>query len=138
MKKTILLVIGILLLTSLSYAADSYYITNTPTGITSEKAPIKFSDPDKGISAAVVDKMGYEMAVYKFAPNSSMEVHAADTQWVAFHVSGTVKLTLAGKDKKVTSTLDLKPGDIYVFEADTFHGWQVGDEEWVSVWVRKK
>ena len=136
MKKTILLVTGILLLTSLAYAGDSYYITNTPSGITSEKTPLKFSEGE--ISAATLDKMGYEMAVYKFAPNSSMKVHAAEVQWIGFSVSGTVKLSLAGKDKKVTSTLDLKPGDFYVFEANTFHGWQVGDEEWVSVWVRKK
>lgn len=138
MKKTILIVIGILFLTSLAYAGDSYYIQNTPSGITSEKAPFKFSEPDGGISAAVVDKMGYETAVYKFAPNSSMEVHAAEVQWIGFVISGTGKLTLAGKDKKVTSTIDFKPGDCFVMEPDTFHGWQVGDEEWVSVWVRKK
>jgi len=115
---------------------DIYYIQNTSSGITNEKAPLKFSEGD--VSSAFADKMGYEMAVHKFAPNTSIEVHAAEVQWIGFVISGTGKLTLAGKDKKVTSTLDLKPGDIYVFEADTFHGWQVGDEEWVSVWIRKK
>ncbi len=55
-----------------------------------------------------------------------------------FVISGTGKLTLAGKDKKVTSTIDFKPGDLFVMEPDTFHGWQVGNEEWISVWVRKK
>jgi quercetin dioxygenase-like cupin family protein len=108
-------------LTSLAYAGDSYYIQNTSNGITSEKAPIKFSEGD--ISAAVVDKMGYEVAVYKFAPNTSMEVHAAEVQWIGYVVSGTGKLTLAGKDKKVTSTINFKPGDFFVFEPNTFHGW---------------
>jgi quercetin dioxygenase-like cupin family protein len=136
MKRTILFVIGIFLLTSLAYAGDSYYIQNTSSGITSEKAPLKFSEGE--ISAAVVDKMGYETAVYKFAPNTSMEVHAAEVQWIGFVISGTGKLTLAGKDKKVTSTIDFKPGDLFVMEPDTFHGWQVGNEEWISVWVRKK
>jgi len=117
-------------------AGDIYYIQNTSSGITSEKEPLKFSEGD--ISSAFADKMGYEMAVHKFAPNSSIEVHAAEVQWIGFVISGTGKLTLAGKDNKVTATIKFKPGDFFVMEPNTFHGWQVGSEEWISVWVRKK
>lgn len=54
---------------------------------------------------------------------------------MGFVVVGTGNVTLAGKDKEKTSTIDFRPEDFFVFKPKTFHGWQVVNEEWVGVWV---
>jgi quercetin dioxygenase-like cupin family protein len=137
MKKVILLIACVFLLTSAAYAGDVYYFSNDSSGIVTQKLAMDFGEG--GISVASLEKMGYAVAIYDIDKDSPIGNHKADTPWVGYIIKGSVTSNLYDKegDTTIKETNELKAGDLMFWEPGTFHGWDPGPKGWLSIWVRK-
>jgi quercetin dioxygenase-like cupin family protein len=125
MKKVILLIACVLLLTSVAYAGDLYTVTEKGGVAGAAKAPFPMDKIDNGCTLGVSSTpWGITGYVFSCPKGAAWPLHTGPDRWWGYVAIGTVESTLGTADK-ANETHTLSAGDVITFEPNTNHGWLV-------------
>ncbi len=120
--------------------AKVYTITNQEDGSAAASTADAPPFGDAGVEGWTVQTLsgsGVDFFVFKIAPDAaSMAAHESPDAWIGYVEEGQGELTLTDKEGRVKSSIEYKEGDIFVFDADTMHGWNASSVETILVFVR--